>query len=73
MTPSQGIELVNSMIEETETQKELIELKKRNSHVPIDSSLLGRVGRGYWNGFMRRNEDKSVSRHGQKYELDRAS
>ena len=69
----QGIELVNSMIEGTEAQNKPVGFKKVNSHVPIDPSLLGRVGRGYWNGFIGRNRDKIISRHGQKYELNRAS
>ena len=72
LTPPQGIELVNSMIDGTEVQKNLVRFKKKNSHAPTDASL-GTVGRGYWNGFMRRNGDQIVSRRGQKYELDRAS
>jgi len=61
------------MIDGTEAQEKLIEFKKRNSHTPEDASKLGSIGRGYWNEFMKRNNDQIVSCRGQKYELDRAS
>ena len=33
---------------------------------------MGKVGRGYWRGFRRRNNHLLVSKRGQKYELDRS-
>ena len=68
LTPTQGISLVNSMIEDTDNQKDLIAFKEKYSH----KSSLGTIGNGYWTGFMNHNRGKVSSSRGQKYELDRA-
>ena len=61
LTPPQGIDLVNSMIDGTEAQEKLVKFKKQNSHTPGDASKIGSIDRGYWNGFMNRNADKIIS------------
>ena len=66
LSPSQGICLINSMIDGTQTQQDLIEFKDKNSH-----GGNGTVGIGYWKGFKKRNEHLIVSKRGGKYELDR--
>ena len=54
------------MIDGTQVQLDLIELKDNNSH-----SGKGTIGIGYWKWFKRRNEHLVVSKRGGKYELDR--
>ena len=66
ITPSRGLRLVNSLIENMPIQQELIQWKSKYSN-----DNLGTVGIGYWNRFIRRNKSKLVSKRGQKYELNR--
>ena len=67
LTPSKGLQLVNSLISGTKLQQELIAWKRRGN----TNNEEGLVGRGYWRKFMKRNRDKIVSKRGQKYELNR--
>ena len=66
LTPSVAIELVNSLIEGQPFQKHLIEWKKKYLNVET-----GKVGRSYWRSFLKRNNHRLVSNHGQKCELNR--
>ena len=66
ITPSRGLLLVNSLIDKTPIQKSLVKWKRKYSN-----DTLGSVGKGYWDGFIRRNKHKLVSKRGQKYELNR--
>ena len=61
-----AIELVNSLIEGQPFQKHLIEWKKKYLNVET-----GKVGRSYWRSFLKRNNHRLVSNHGQKCELNR--
>ena len=69
LNPSQGLALLNSMMEGTCHQEKLIRWKK--VYHP-DSTDLGYVTHSYWQGFMRRNGDRIVSKKGQKFALDRS-
>ena len=69
LTPSQGVALVNSMIEGTKIQTKLMKFKKKYSQ----GSNLGRVGEGYWAGFMKRQVHLLVSKRKQKYDLNRST
>ena len=73
LTPNQGIALINSMVVGTDAQSKLVEWKNKNSHINDDIDLQGQIGKGYWQGFMKRNRSKIRSTRGQKYELDRSS
>ena len=66
LTPTRGLALVNSLIEDQPIQKNLIEWKEK-----ISNNGKGTVGMSYWRKFMKRNEHKIVSRRGAKYELNR--
>ena len=66
LTPSTGLALVNSLIDNQPIQQKLIAWKKKFS-----SNATGSVGYKYWNGFMKRNKYRLVSKRGQKYSLDR--
>ena len=69
ISPSQGIRLINDLIDGTPVQKDLIKMKKS-----IESSdTSGTVGIGYWRQFMKRNGHLLVSKRGKKFELDRSS
>ena len=66
LSPSDGLKLVNSLIKDTQLQKELVQWKKKYSNNSTPT-----VGHGYWTRFMKRNRDKIVSKRGQRYELNR--
>ena len=66
LTPSKGLLLVNSLINGTRIQGELVAWKEKNT--PNDT---GTLGRGYWVNFMKRNKSKIIGKRGQKYELSR--
>ena len=66
LTPSKGLQLVNSLINGTKLQQELIAWKKRLN----SNNEAGIVGRGYWRKFMKQNRDKIDIKLGQKYELN---
>ena len=72
VTPSQGINLVNSVIQRTESQKDIIEWNMRNSY-STDKEALGKVGTGYWHTFIKCQGHNLCSKKGQKFELDRSS
>ena len=72
LTPSQGLNLVNSVIKGTETQKALIKWKRINS-CSTNEEALGQVGSGYWRNFIKRHGHNLCSKKGQKFELDRSS
>ena len=69
LTPSQAIQLINSMIVGTSVQRELVKFKDKYSH----GGEGGCVGQGYWAGFKKRNWHLILLKQGQKYELDCAS
>ena len=66
LSPSQGLALVNSLIDEQPIQQDLIQWKTKFS-----TNCDGSVGAKYWQGFMLRNKHLLVSVRGQKYELNR--
>ena len=66
LTPSRALRLVNDLIDGTKIQQDLIQWKKNNT-----CSEDGKVGQGYWYGFLKRHKHLLVSRRGQKYELNR--
>ena len=70
ITPRQAISLINSLIDGTSVQEQLIEFKK--IYKIKGNDVLGRVGAGYRRGFKKRNAHLLVSKKGQKFELDRS-
>ena len=54
---------------EVTLKKQIIAFKKCHIYDPDAPHL----GQAYWNGFMKRNGDKLVSKRGQKYATDRAN
>ena len=62
---------MNSLIDNSELAKDLVEWKKKN--IRGTNNTLPKIGRGYWQGFMRRRGHEICSKKGEKYELDRAS
>ena len=70
LTPSQCLHLANDLVAGTETEKQVIEFKKKLYKKDYDSADLGM---NYWNGFKRRWEHVISSKRGQKFALDRSS
>ena len=58
LTPSKGLQLVNSLLKGTKLQQDLIGYKENDNSNNVTST----VGRGYWRNFMKRNKDKIVSK-----------
>ena len=69
LMPTQGLELVNSIIDVSTVHYDLMKFQKK--YCPADKP--GTVGSGYWRGFRKRNRRLVVSKQGQKYELDRSA
>ena len=69
---SEGLHLINSLIQGTEIQEQLIEWKKLNSFVNGDESD-GLVGKGYWTAFRKRWDHEISGKTGKKFELDRSN
>ena len=67
LSPSEAIAFINSTIDGTQIQSDLVAYKSTSSH-----GCSGTIGRGYWTGFMARNKHLLDSKRGAKYELDRA-
>jgi hypothetical protein len=65
---TEAIQLMNNLIEGTDTQKALIEFKSRRK---IGGNNLGRVTKNWWRGFLRRHEHEIVTKRGEKFALNR--
>jgi hypothetical protein len=74
LTPTEGIQLMNSLIKDRELQSELIEYKRRRCHLGQGNypERLGEVGRGYWYGFIRRHSHRLVTKRGERFALSRS-
>ena len=74
LTPTEGIQLMNSLIKDRDLQKDLIEYKKRRRNLGqgLYPERLGEVGRGYWTGFMRRQSHRLVTKRGERFASNRA-
>ena len=70
---SESIILINSLIKASDYQKRLISWKKKHHTYAEDDESLGKIGRRYWRGFLKRNEHKLRSKKGKKYDLDRSN
>ena len=71
LTPTQALQLINSMIEGTPVQDDFIEWKRTIGKYYNDDSKT--VGRGYWRGLKKQNEHLLVSKKGKKFELNRSA
>lgn len=73
LTSSDGLRIVNELIDGTEAQQRLIEwksFKKMNHNITED---FGRVGKTYWKLFLERHKDELRSKRGRKYASDRSN
>lgn len=64
ITPSQGLKLINSVIEGTLVQEDMLKFKLK-----CCSNRDGMVGLSYWYTFIQRNSHLIVSKKGQKSEI----
>ena len=73
LTVSEGLRLINELIDGTEIQQQLIAWKIKRKiycHNEID---LGRVGTSYWRGFLNRNSSQIKSKVARKFAFDRSN
>ena len=68
LTPSQAVQLVNSVINGTATQNKLINWK-----VKYLGGEGGIIGKKYWVNFKKRHGHLICSKRGKQYDLDRAA
>ena len=67
---TEAITLMNDMIENTNTKQKLIEFQQSRK-LGAYGFEKGRVTKGWWKGFLRRNENKLVTKRGEKFALNR--
>ena len=70
LTPSQCLSLANDLVAGTDTEKKVIEFKRKLYKKEYESASLGM---NYWEGFRKRWESVLTSKRGQKFALDRSS
>ena len=73
LTASDGLRLINELIDGTEVQKRLIEWKTKMKTPYKHHSDLGRVDLSYWNKFLKRNKYQLRSKVAKKYAIDRSN
>ena len=65
-----GIQLINSLIKETNLQYDVIKFLQIQNFGNIGFKF-GKVGKGWWQGFLKRNGEKIVTKMGKKFVSDR--
>jgi hypothetical protein len=74
LKPSEGLQLMNSLIQDRQLQRELIAFKKARRGMGQGNKFperLGEVGKGYWKGFMRRHGHWLVTKRGESFASSR--
>ncbi len=67
----EAVALMNDMVEKTGTKQKLIEFQQSRRPGTL-SFEKGQVTSGWWRGFLRRHEDKLVTKQGEKFALNRS-
>jgi hypothetical protein len=67
---TEAVTLMNDMIENTNTKQKLIEFQQSRK-LGTYGFEKGKVTNGWWRGFLRRNENKLVTKRGEKFALNR--
>jgi hypothetical protein len=67
---TEAIALMNDMIKNTNTKQKLIEFQQSRK-LGTYGFEKGKVTSGWWRGFLRRNEDKLVTKRGEKFAMNR--
>ena len=71
LTVNEGIQLMNSLIKETNLQNDVINFQQ-TWKLGNDGFKYGKVGKGWWQHFLMRNGNKIVTKMGEKYAADRS-
>jgi hypothetical protein len=71
LTATEGLQLMNGLIKNQDLQRKLIDFKLKR-RMKGDLEHLGRVGKSYWNGFMKRHHHQLVTKRGEKFASNRA-
>ena len=69
---SEGLRLINELIDGTLIQQKLIEWKKKRKIQSSSPEDLGKVGRKYWQSFMKRNYHVLRNKAGRRYSVNRS-
>ena len=73
LTCSDGLRLVNELIQGTEIQQRLIKWKKFKKIQCSSPSDLGKVGKQYWKAFLRRNRHVLRNKLGRRFSVHRSN
>ena len=73
LTASDGLRLINELIDGTSIQDRLIQWKIKKKIFFKDPIDLGRVGLSYWNNFLQRNGHLLKTKVGRKFSVDRSN
>ena len=70
LTVNEGIQLMNLLIKQTNLQCDVIEFQQARN---LDNYgfKYGEVGKGWWQGFLKKNVDKIVTMWGEKFATNR--
>jgi hypothetical protein len=71
ITSSQGLELANSLIAGTSTERKVVEWKKKNC-AAFRVNGTNKLGKGYWQAFLRRNKHLIRGKKSVKFDDKRA-
>ena len=69
---SEGLKLINDLINNTQIQQDLINWKRSRRISNKNGEYTGTVGNRYWRRFLKRNRHRIRSKSGKKYAIDRA-
>ena len=69
---TEGIALVNDMIVEGTQMQEALKEFQSTRRLSSDLFELGKAGRGWWNGFMKRHGHRLVTKKGERFACDRS-
>ena len=70
LTFNERIQLINSLIKQTNLQCDVIKFQQ-SKKLGNDGFNFGEVGKGWWQGFLKRHGDKIITKKGEKFTIDR--
>ena len=72
LTFNERIQLINSLIKQTNLQCDVIKFQQ-SKKLGNDGFNFGEVGKGWWQGFLKRHGDKIITKRGEKFAIVRSN
>ncbi len=67
----EGIKMMNNLMEGTELRRKIEEFQRARK-LGSKALVFGKVGRGWWRGFLQRNGHHIVRKWGERFAMDRS-